>query len=55
MPLGFVFGGLALGLLFAVAYRVLPARTELWQRSRGRPGLLPVDVNGAATRGWPLP
>ena len=35
MPLGFVFAGLALGLLFAVAYRVLPSRTDAWQRSLG--------------------
>ncbi|MBW3638237.1 MAG: CbtA family protein [Actinobacteria bacterium] len=35
MPLGFVFAGLALGLLFAFAYRVLPSRTEPWQRSLG--------------------
>ena len=35
MPLGFLFAGLALGLLFAVAYRVLPSRTEPWQRSLG--------------------
>ena len=33
MPLGFAFAGLALGLLFAVAYRVLPSRAEPWQRS----------------------
>ena len=35
MPLGFVFAGLALGLLFAVAYRVLPSRAEPWRRSLG--------------------
>jgi hypothetical protein len=35
MPLGFVFAGLALGLLFAVAYRVLPSRAKPWQRSLG--------------------
>ena len=35
MPLGFVFAGLALGLLFAVAYRVLPSRTDPWSRSLG--------------------
>jgi hypothetical protein len=35
MPLGFLFAGLALGLLFAVAYRVLPSRAEPWQRSLG--------------------
>lgn len=35
MPLGFVFAGLALGLLFAVAYRVLPSRVGPWQRSLG--------------------
>ena len=35
MPLGFLFAGLALGLLFAVAYRVLPARAEPWRRSLG--------------------
>ena len=35
MPLGFVFAGLALGLLFAVAYRLLPSRAEPWQRSLG--------------------
>lgn len=33
MPLGFVFAGLALGLLFAVAYRVLPSAAPVWQRS----------------------
>lgn len=35
MPLGFVFAGLALGLVFAVAYRVLPSRAEPWRRSLG--------------------
>ena len=35
MPLGFVFAGLALGLLFAAAYRVLPGREQPWQRSLG--------------------
>ena len=35
MPLGFLFAGLALGLLFAAAYRLLPPRTEPWQRSLG--------------------
>ncbi len=35
MPLGFVFAGLALGLLFAVAYRVLPSGADPWQRSLG--------------------
>lgn len=35
MPLGFVFAGLALGLLFAVAYRVLPSQAEPWRRSLG--------------------
>ena len=35
MQLGFVFAGLALGLLFAVAYRVLPSRADAWQRSLG--------------------
>ena len=35
MPLGFLFAGLALGLLFAVAYRVLPSRAEPWRRSLG--------------------
>lgn len=35
MPLGFVFAGLALGLLFAVAYRVLPSAAPVWQRSLG--------------------
>ena len=35
MPLGFVFAGLALGLVFAVAYRVLPSRADAWQRSLG--------------------
>ena len=38
MPLGFVFAGLALGLLFAVAYRVLPSRAEPWRRSLGLAG-----------------
>ena len=35
MPLGFVLAGLAVGLLFAVAYRVLPTRAEPWKRSIG--------------------
>ena len=35
MPLGFVFAGLAVGLLFAVTYRVLPSRADAWQRSLG--------------------
>jgi hypothetical protein len=35
MPLGFVLAGLALGLLFAVAYRVLPSAAPAWQRSIG--------------------
>lgn len=35
LPLGFVFAGLALGLLFAVAYRVLPSAAPVWQRSLG--------------------
>lgn len=35
MPLGFVFAGVALGLLFAVAYRVLPSAAPVWQRSLG--------------------
>lgn len=35
MPLGFVFAGLALGLLFALAYRVLPSAAPAWQRSLG--------------------
>lgn len=35
MPLGFLFAGLALGLLFAVAYRVLPSSADPWQRGLG--------------------
>lgn len=33
MPAGFVLTGVALGLLFGLAYRVLPARVEPWRRS----------------------
>ena len=35
MPVGFVLAGVALGLLFAVAYRVLPSRRPVWERSLG--------------------
>lgn len=35
MPLGFVVAGLALGLLFSVAYRVLPSQADPWRRSLG--------------------
>ncbi len=35
MPAGFVMVGLALGLVFAVAYRLLPASRSAWQRSTG--------------------
>jgi hypothetical protein len=35
MPAGFVLAGIALGLLFAVAYRVLPSQAPPWRRSLG--------------------
>lgn len=35
MPAGFVLTGIALGLLFGLAYRVLPSRAEPWRRSLG--------------------
>lgn len=35
MPAGFLLAGVALGLLFAVAYRVLPSTAPAWQRSLG--------------------
>lgn len=35
MPAGFLLVGIALGLLFAVAYRVLPSVAPAWQRSIG--------------------
>ncbi len=35
MPAGFVLAGVALGLLFAVAYRVLPSTAPPWRRSVG--------------------
>jgi uncharacterized membrane protein len=35
MPAGFLLAGLALGLLFAVAYRVLPSTASSWRRSVG--------------------
>ncbi len=35
MPAGFLFVGVALGLLFAVAYRVLPSEASAWRRSTG--------------------
>lgn len=35
MPAGFLLAGLALGLLFAVAYRVLPSGGTPWRRSIG--------------------
>jgi hypothetical protein len=35
MPAGFVLAGIALGLLFAVAYRVLPSTAPAWRRSLG--------------------
>ncbi len=35
MPTGFLLAGVALGLLFAVAYRVLPAQSSAWRRSLG--------------------
>jgi len=35
MPAGFVLAGVALGLLFAVAYRVLPSTAASWRRSVG--------------------
>lgn len=33
MPAGFVLTGTALGLLFGLAYRVLPSQAEPWRRS----------------------
>jgi hypothetical protein len=35
MPAGLVLTGTALGLLFGLAYRVLPSRAEPWRRSLG--------------------
>ena len=35
MPAGFLLVGVALGLLFAVAYRMLPSTRSVWERSRG--------------------
>ncbi len=35
MPAGFVLAGIALGLLFAVAYRVQPSTAPPWRRSAG--------------------
>lgn len=35
MPIGFLLAGVALGLLFAVAYRVLPSDATAWRRSLG--------------------
>jgi hypothetical protein len=35
MPAGFLLAGVALGLLFAVAYRVLPSTAPAWRRSIG--------------------
>lgn len=35
MPAGFVLVGIALGLLFAIAYRVLPSDADDWHRSTG--------------------
>lgn len=35
MPIGFLLVGVALGLLFAVAYRVLPSDAPPWRRSTG--------------------
>jgi Probable cobalt transporter subunit (CbtA) len=35
LPVGFALVGLSLGLLFAVAYRVLPSRADDWHRSTG--------------------
>lgn len=35
MPTGFLLAGVALGLLFAVAYRVLPSGSTAWRRSLG--------------------
>ncbi len=35
MPAGFVLVGLALGLVFAVAYRLLPSSGSAWERSTG--------------------
>jgi hypothetical protein len=35
LPIGFLLVGVALGLLFAVAYRVLPSDASPWRRSTG--------------------
>lgn len=35
LPAGFVLTGIALGLLFGLAYRVLPSRAGAWQRALG--------------------
>jgi hypothetical protein len=35
LPIGFVLVGVALGLLFALAWHVLPSRATAWQRSLG--------------------
>jgi uncharacterized membrane protein YidH (DUF202 family) len=35
MPVGFVLVGASLGLLFAIAWSVLPSRAPAWQRSLG--------------------
>lgn len=35
MPAGFVLTGVALGLLFGLAYRVLPSRADAWRRATG--------------------
>lgn len=35
MPTGFVFVGIALGLLFALAYAVVPSKDSTWRRSLG--------------------
>lgn len=35
LPVGFALVGLSLGLVFAIAYRVLPSRSDDWHRSTG--------------------
>ncbi|MDQ3610227.1 MAG: CbtA family protein [Actinomycetota bacterium] len=35
MPAGFLFVGIALGMLFALAFHVLPSRAPVWRRATG--------------------
>lgn len=35
LPSGFVFVGVSLGLMFAIAYNLLPSRADAWRRSVG--------------------